>query len=150
MEEADKGWLMTTKGMGGWMFLLVAAHPEYVKECSWVIPSQPHVYCLCACIGSRPPLSSKRPLLSVDVSVCPVSSPVHPLPVDRFWWNLAVRTHLGSNSLLLSFIHLHPLTAELWTKNLIFTKVTRNATPPTVLNPVFQYFYIMVSYVDCI
>jgi len=76
-------------------------------------------------IGLRAPLSSKRPLLSVElcVSVCLsfylVSSPVRPLPVDRFGWNLAVRTHLSSNSLLLSFIHLRPLVAELWTKSLI-------------------------------
>jgi len=26
MEEADKGWLMTTVGVSGWMFLLVPAH----------------------------------------------------------------------------------------------------------------------------
>jgi len=51
-------------------------------------------------ISSCSPLSFKRPLLSVDVSVCAVSSPVHPLLVDQFWWNLAVMTHLGSNSLL--------------------------------------------------
>jgi len=27
MEEADKGWLMTTIGVSGWMFVLVPAHP---------------------------------------------------------------------------------------------------------------------------
>jgi len=27
MEEADKGRLMTTIGVSGWMFLLVLAHP---------------------------------------------------------------------------------------------------------------------------
>ena len=57
---------------------------------------------------------------------CPVSSPVHPLLVDWFGWNLAVRTHLGSNSLLWSFSHLRPLAAELWTKNVIFRGVTPN------------------------
>jgi len=42
------------------------------------------------CLLVRTLLSSKRPLLSVEVSLCvclsfcPVSSPVHPLPVDRF------------------------------------------------------------------
>jgi len=108
----------------------------------------PVAYPTCRSVGSRAPPSSRRPLLSLAVSIC--LSPVHPLPVDRFGWNFIVRTHLGSNSLLLSFIHLRPLAAELWTKNLIFTSVTRNATPPTVLNPVFWYFGIMVSYVACI
>jgi len=28
MEEADKGWLMTTICVSGWMFLLVPAHPD--------------------------------------------------------------------------------------------------------------------------
>jgi len=28
MEEADKGRLMTTIGVSGWMFLLVPAHPD--------------------------------------------------------------------------------------------------------------------------
>jgi len=67
--------------------------------------------------------------LSVCLSFCPVSSPVHPLPVDWFGWNLVVRTHLGSNSLLLSFIHLRPLAAELWTK-----KRSARTTSPTGLS----------------
>jgi len=31
MEEADKGWLMTTIGVSGWVFLLVPAHPGLSK-----------------------------------------------------------------------------------------------------------------------
>ena len=104
-------------------------------------------------VGSRAPLSSKRPLLSLCVSVClfvclfvcPVSSPVHPLPVDQFGWNLAVRTHLGSNSLLWSFSQWRPLAGELWTKNLIFRGVTPNASSATVLNLFFWNFGTMES-----
>ena len=111
------------------------------------------LFALSLFIGSRAPLSSKRPLLSVEVSVCLsvclsfclVSSPVHPLPVDRFGWNLVVRTHLGSNSLLWSFSHLCPLAAELWTKNLIFRGVMPNAFSPTVLNLFFWNFGTMES-----
>ena len=32
MEEADKGWLMTTIGVSGWTFLLVPAHPGCPRQ----------------------------------------------------------------------------------------------------------------------
>ena len=63
--------------------------------------------------------------LSVCLSVCLFVLCPRPfthfrLTFDRFGWNLAVRTHLGSDSLLWSFSHRRPLAAELWTINLIF------------------------------
>ena len=88
--------------------------------------------------------------LSVCLFVCPVFSPVHPLPVDRFSWNLVVRTHLGPNLLLWSFSPQRPLAAELWTKNIKIRGVAPNATPPTVLNLGFWYFGTMESSVGCI
>jgi len=43
MEEADKGWLMTTIGVSGWMFLLVLAHPgcprQSPESCEMVVVS---------------------------------------------------------------------------------------------------------------
>jgi len=32
MDEADKGQLMTTIGVSGWMFLLVPAHPDCSRQ----------------------------------------------------------------------------------------------------------------------
>jgi len=45
MEEADKGWLMTTIGVSGWMFLLVPAHPG----CPGQNPES-HKMVVCVCV----------------------------------------------------------------------------------------------------
>ena len=42
MEEADKWWLMNRKGVSGWMFLLVLAHPGS--------PGQRAIKWLCVCV----------------------------------------------------------------------------------------------------
>ena len=42
MEEADKGWLMSRRGVSGWMFLLVPAHSGR--------PGQRAVKRLCVCV----------------------------------------------------------------------------------------------------
>jgi len=101
-------------------------------------------------IGSHAPLSSMRPLLSVEVSVClfVCRSVRCPRPFTHFQL-----TDFDETWLKLVAFKFHPpapLAAELWTKNLIFTNITWNATPPTVLNPVLRYFGITVSYIACI
>jgi len=103
---------------------------------AWLLWALSDLYCQSRCLSL---------CLSVCLSFCPLSSPVHPLSVGRFGWNLAVRTHLGSNSLLWSFRHWRPLAAELWTKNLIFRGVTPNASSPAVLNLVLRNFGTMES-----
>jgi len=46
-KEADKGWLTTTIGVSGWMFLLVPAHPG----CPGQNPeSRKTVVCVCVCV----------------------------------------------------------------------------------------------------
>jgi len=116
--------------------------PDFIASCSQRVALL-SFHSVCLSVGSRTPLSSEWPLLSVSMSVCLsvcLSAPIHPLPVDRFGWNLAVRTHLGSTCFVLSFSHRRPLAAELWTKSFIFRGVTPNASSPTVLNLVFWYF----------
>jgi len=47
MEKADKGWLMTTIGVSGWMFLLVPAQPASPRQNP---ETHKMVVCVCVCV----------------------------------------------------------------------------------------------------